>query len=66
MLNYVIKILVNAVLGWVYGKLKRYTQEKAQIKKQRETIERLKEKLKDAETELERKEATIDLANGSF
>lgn len=63
MLKAIIGIIVQRFLEWVYAKLSDWHHYKKTIQKQREKIEEMKRRLEVAETELDRREATKNLAD---
>ena len=62
MLKNILGFLVLKLMEWLYQKFNNYAELKATINKQRKKIEQLKQQLTDAETEVERKDATKSMA----
>jgi len=62
LLKWAVTIVVEAALGWLFRKLKDDARARASDSRQQARIDALKKQLEDADTELERRKATEDLA----
>jgi hypothetical protein len=63
MLKSILVIIVQRILEFIYNKFQDWNNYKRTVQKQREKIEMLKNQLLAAESELDRREATKNLAN---